>query len=1211
MPKTLGDLLKNKDTSYEQFRGSYKFNPKKEYNLQDLRDNEEFNDVAERFLTSLGEGETPDDLFNYFRGADFNLKDATDVYRQSKQFSSQQKQDYIYLRNKFDNANIGGFWEKVKVGGDITQEIISDPVTLLSAFFIPWTGGLSGAARIASGKAVQSGLKKLANKEIAKGFSTGVSKIPGQKLKTPMSKKTTATVLGAEGFLYGGTDSYVKQGTEVETGTRASVDLGEAATQGTLTSLGAAGLYGAGVGIAKIPSFRKSLQDRRMDRIDNNDNYKADLLDKGSEYLDKTTDFVSKYSPLVFIQKPTTSFINRMKESQTLEELVKLFRYDADKRFIAEDFGKQQKLGYSFSEELDDLIGDFQLRLTDILNPLKKKGKVEKPIIGSRDAFFKLPFGQRRKEKATKLSFFKKFRLDPEVNDDLFYFLNTEKTYKIVGDKKINLDKDVIKAGSKIRKLLDDIQIKANKEGANIGRLEKYFPRKWLASELQNELDNPGRLTQEIINKEGLNQLQVQELIRDMIDNRNFSKASIMDLGINITRKPGFTKARNLRNIDDTKIQDYLDTDVESVISDYLHQASGLIARKKYFGMNVDEFQERFINKINEELGAKKRLTPSETKKLIEIYKVTTGQIDPISSPVARALADGVTVINQLALLPLATITSISEIGVPLLRGAGKKALQKGKGEAELGKGGVRIMWDTSKEFVNEFWNAVVKKDADVRSGSMRELNRFNRAMGQAAEDRALAMFGEGYGVRATAAQNKFFKYNLLHQWTRFVQLTSYEVGKSKIYENLYRLANNQVKGNKKLRLQDELNELGVDIDAGIRWVKDGANPYGIFYKKNFTKSAARYVDEVVMNPKAAANQKPLWHSYSGTRWAFGLLGFPTAFGNTVLKNAMREVTKDVKGVKSGELPTGTASIMSGIMTMTTAAMIGDTIRSGGRNLQEVEEGKKDVSDLVASATKRAGLWGPIEYAYRIDKDRKYQTLPESVIKNLSGPVVTDLIDLASGEYGKGALTIAVQKLPGITALRSANPEAYKDLLKWARENDITRPTYKKEVVEDVEPKVRPPFATGGIVRQQYFKGEEVSKDFPVTDVKETAADRVDPFTGQPYSDQMTRLGFNQGGGNMTRVDGTKKSSQGWLGPIKNNVTGQIMTEVSMGIGPEDNQKLIPLLVPTLNQKEIEILQNMEIEGNIKNIPQSIKDKAIQHAKQREEKGLNVFYEEE
>jgi hypothetical protein len=46
-------------------------------------------------------------------------------------------------------------------------------------------------------------------------------------------------------------------------------------------------------------------------------------------------------------------------------------------------------------------------------------------------------------------------------------------------------------------------------------------------------------------------------------------------------------------------------------------------------------------------------------------------------------------------------------------------------------------------------------------------------------------------------------------------------------------------------------------------------------------------------------------------------------------------------------------------------------------------------------------------------------------------------------------------------------------------------------------------------LRQQYFKGEEVSKDFPVTDVKETAADRVDPFTGQPYSAQMEELGLD------------------------------------------------------------------------------------------------------
>jgi len=92
------------------------------------------------------------------------------------------------------------------------------------------------------------------------------------------------------------------------------------------------------------------------------------------------------------------------------------------------------------------------------------------------------------------------------------------------------------------------------------------------------------------------------------------------------------------------------------------------------------------------------------------------------------------------------------------------------------------------------------------------------------------------------------------------------------------------------------------------------------------------------------------------------------------------------------------------------------------------------------------------------------------------------------------------------------------------------------------------------------------------------------------------------------RTDGTEKDPTGFLGPIRNNVTGGIMSEVSMGIGPKDNQKLIPLLVPTLTQKEIETLQNMELEGNVDSIPQSIKDKAVRHAQEREEKGLSPFY---
>jgi len=96
----------------------------------------------------------------------------------------------------------------------------------------------------------------------------------------------------------------------------------------------------------------------------------------------------------------------------------------------------------------------------------------------------------------------------------------------------------------------------------------------------------------------------------------------------------------------------------------------------------------------------------------------------------------------------------------------------------------------------------------------------------------------------------------------------------------------------------------------------------------------------------------------------------------------------------------------------------------------------------------------------------------------------------------------------------------------------------------------------------------------------------------------------------MTRVDGTKKSEQGFVGPIKNNVTGQTMTEVSIQFDDVLDGQPIPVLVPTLSDDEIKTLQNMEIEGNAKNIPQSIKDKAIKHAEDRVEQGLSPFYQD-
>ena len=1121
---TFGDLSKYKQKSNAYTVPSYVAQQK--YSLTDLRKDEEFNKVTERFLTSLGEGETVGDLFGYFRGADYNLADATKMVFDSGKFTDQQKTDYQYLRSKFDNADLGGFGEWVRAGANVTKEIVTDPTMIASALLVPWTGGTSAAARITAGKAVQSSLKKLANKEIAEGVAKGVSKLPGQKIKAPLSKNAKTVVASTEGFIYGSTANFTKQHADVNTDRREEVSPEESLAMGAITAAIPAVFRGAGAGYTK---FNKSVADRRAARIDGNEDYKVGIIDKGIEKTDALIEYVTPNIRILtgFVNKPTALLLDKMEASPTLDKVVKYFRYDAARSITAKDYDVSQKVSSrSFYEDVNSLIGFRSEQLKAIIDPLKTKGTVTVPKLGSRDSFFKIPF--KDAPKVEKQSYFKRQRIADNVNDALAYYLRTGRKTVTVDGKQIKLEQafkltnkstdDIITAGQGIKKLMSDIRNDAKREGLEIGLIKNYLPRGFSYGDVKAEIKNlekgiEGKLVKELKTKEGLKTNEdVIDLLQDIINPSKTAGKSYTELatvGKGEARKglffpkttPGLTKERTLKNIDENNIVDYLDNNVENLLYDYIHQSSSFIQRKAGLGEDLDEFIKRFVNPIKEELAAKgKKLTEKEYKRLEDIYLVTTGQVQQVDNVIGRTLSDIAVVGNQLALLPLATITSLSEVAVPLVRGAGKKSFQKGKTESGVDKGGVRILWETAGDYRKMWWNDLVKKDiTDARPESLKELNRFNRAMNRAGEDRSLAMYGQGFGRRATQAQNKFFKINLLHDWTRFVQLTSFNVGKAKMYENLHELTTNKsISSKRKIRLTNELKELGVDVTAGKRWVQSGGKASGKFYDENFLPSAARYVDEVIMNPTAAANQKPLWHSMPSTRWAFGLMGFPTAFSNTVLKNAAREVAKDVRGKEF----VGTPQVLSGVTAMTAIAMFGNTLRSKGRNLEELESGETDIGEEILEAAIRTGLLGPGEQVYRTVEDKEYTNLIRAITQRFTGPAVNDVIKFFDSWVGP--LAIGVDKIPGIALLRTTNPETYKEIKSLAKKADKAAGfTAQRKTKEEEKETPIPLYSTGGLV-----EGED---SVPYT--KEDPADRVDPFTGQPYSEQMARLGLATGGG--------------------------------------------------------------------------------------------------
>lgn len=92
---------------------------------------------------------------------------------------------------------------------------------------------------------------------------------------------------------------------------------------------------------------------------------------------------------------------------------------------------------------------------------------------------------------------------------------------------------------------------------------------------------------------------------------------------------------------------------------------------------------------------------------------------------------------------------------------------------------------------------------------------------------------------------------------------------------------------------------------------------------------------------------------------------------------------------------------------------------------------------------------------------------------------------------------------------------------------------------------------------------------------------------------------------NMTRVDGSKKSSRGWLGPIMRD-DGSVMTEYSIGINIGGKETLVPSLVPTLSKAEVEFLRTKE---DAVAIPEAIQRKAADHAIKMIKQGKSPFYQ--
>ena len=662
-------------------------------------------------------------------------------------------------------------------------------------------------------------------------------------------------------------------------------------------------------------------------------------------------------SHLVF--KPAT-ILNNFKPSALAQSLQPKFRYDTQRDW----FGPRKYDDQDFGEVFKETLGDSYVPFKDALNPIQSK------ISG---------------------------RLEKDVNIILVEVVQGAMTTS--GSKTIDT------AGKEIRIILDKIGDQLFETGAIKNKVENnYFPRSWDRKAIENNQDDFKNL---LIKSGEVNTIEeADSLVIDMLNKENQLDQGGSGGGASFFYKRAFTKLK------DNDFANYLDTDMNSVMMNYIAQSAKAIAKRKVFGVNnLKEFTDFYIDGIDAQMTkAGKPLTLKDKKELQKLYNHATGEnLDRFEGKPGFAL-DAYSTLNRMAYLPLSTISSLTEILINVAK-AGPKSTMKGL------YGALKV----SRGTIQDKTLQVLGKKGLTEKESWRELQEFGMNLDPILMDTVERLSGSV--IRNQFLQkrnNEFFRATFLDQWTKFVQLASYKTGKDLISKNLREI--NKLKtvtdSRRISNMKDQLNELGVDINKGLKWVDEGESLDNAFYK-DIKRGAARYTNEVILMPSAESGLKPFWTADPKTSILFQFLGYPIAFSNTILKNAVKDIARN---------PTQNAPkiLVAGLM-MTEMARWTNWARSRGKS----EEGKSDKEIYVKAFQRWGGNGVGLDTLSRARESAKVYQDPLAAFSSLAGPLGNDVYKaIRRGDI----VRLLGEKVPGYGALGFLSPKAKKAYTAWLKD---------------------------------------------------------------------------------------------------------------------------------------------------------------------------------
>ena len=922
------------------------------------------------------------------------------------------KEAFRIMKSRWDQAEVKGGKEQLDRVLDYGADVVFSPDGLATI-----GGILSGVGTFGTSTVATVGARKLAQQQAMKGLMDAVKATKAATTKNPL--KSSALI----GSMYGGGATHVAQELDIAADIKKDYDVGTTAFG---TAVGAAavpalvktvGLFGAGSKLAS-DYFREgtrfskevSLKEARkvFDEGIEGEWIPAsgeELVSEVQKLLSGTTTTLKDVTP-----KQVTTLVNKFADDlgggeKTRKEILRAIRAAAD----AEDTidGQTNKLVQGLYTVASDISGNFFGKAAGVLSPITKfsgtAAQLQKKLsyefgikYKTQDKIVEKDLSEVQREITGKFN--ERFRaivddlslseidtkLAEDMNAALSLSLRSTKPIQHKGFNE-NANKAINTAAREIKSLYNDMGVKLNDIGVIDRMVENYVPRMWKRSAIEK---NPVKLVDLFVTKAGMSKAEARRTVNNMLDIKN-----------QVDEGTGggyfFSAKRKLDTIaNDADFEEFLNNDVLGSLHAYTYQAGKSLAKHRVLGVNnFTQFKGFYINRIREEMEeAGQQFTPKIERQIEKLYRSATGEGMERYGKTAQNAVDAYSFSNRVALLGLATLSSLTEVMINIGK-AGVRNSVKGFNEA---------IQQSHKTVTKDLQTKLQTEHGLTAKEALSEMRSFSIHVDQALSQVGDRLAGdELVSETMQKASNKFFRLNLLDQWTKFVQTVSFSSGKHLINDNIAKLSSY---GSRPLdeageTLAGELAELGIDYKKAIEWHKSGGRTTDEFYKSEILGGAARYTNSVVLQPTAMSGLKPMLYSNPKTAVLFQLLSYPVAFTNTVMKGAAKQIVKNPKRNTAKIVAAGT--IMTGMSRWT------NYLRTGGEN-----EKNKDTDEIIYEAIARWGGNGIL-----LDSFNRAQTAAKYSRSNLAyatlpfGPAASDALSLIQ----QGVIPTVGNKVPVVS----------------------------------------------------------------------------------------------------------------------------------------------------------------------------------------------------